>query len=818
MSWRDRATPIEQTATAAPSGWRARAQVVEPEGDGQVTAAVRNFVQAATANLSDEVAGVGEAVGRAVGVRGLGGPMRDISLDSAGPTTDWEVLKDAYLRGRNKERESLKKDAKEYPKTARASNVVGAIASPANKVIGGMSLAKGGAVLGGASGLGASEADTVQGLALDAAIGAGAGAVLGKGIDKATPYVAAGGKYVADKVGGAAKKVGGAMKGKAEELAFKAQGAMLKDFRAAHAPGRVNEVGRYLLDRGAVKAFDSVDDVATKVGALKESAGKQLDEVYRAASEKFKSIVEKVGFDPKRDKSEIIAAAREELGDTVGAEAAIAKLSKYLDQVAKRHGDKPAEQAQRAYKKAIDDYMPKFRGFLRQKAEYQRAVGQAGDDLNQPVLSGMTDDLQRTQMAGRQTEVIGKPAQVMRPAPAEPMMTQSYLPDLPTGKTEAARLYGRPGDANFGELGGDAANRVGQRIQDALEGPAQTEFLNRNTAEQISMFGRQGEIAGTGIVPRSYVGTQRPVVVQGRGQTTMPIAPQPPTRPIRPVDVRNPMDPRRANDVKGALDDAINYARSPLSKEPAAEKAFSAARRVVSKKVDEAIDSLGGETELLKLKSANREYGLSATADRIAKDRIRRESANKQMFGLTDTITGVGALGYGASTQDWDTAIGIMAAKKLGEKYGASTLAAALDRGSKFLLRSPDMQKLAQTSPQAFRAAVIDLTSRIERKWGLPKAAQAPNELDRDSSVPARYEDRSKEYESKPPRGRNKWSADGFDKLMRHAPDIELDRAQLMQDPKTRELLIQASDLKPGTKAMDKIMMKIKDQSSKERK
>lgn len=788
------------------------------DGDGQGVAAVRNFVQGASQNLSDELAGFGEAAGRVVGVRGLGGPMRDISLDSAGPTTDWEVLKEAYIRGRNKERESLKKDRRNYPKTALSANVAGAILSPVNKVTQGMSLAKGGAVLGGSASLGASEADNLRDLVADTALGAATGAVLGKGVEKATPYISAGGRYVADKVGGASRKIGNAMKNRAEELAFKSTGAMLKDFRAAHGKGKVNEVGRYLLDKGAVKAFDSFDDVAKKTEALNKSAGDKLDEVYKAASEKFKEIVGKVGFDPKRDKSEILAAARKELGDAVGAEEAIKKLGKYIDEIAARHGDKPAEQAQQAYQKAIDSYLPRFRSFLKHKAQYQRAVGKAGEDLNQPVLSGITDDLQRTQMRGQQIEVNGQPAQVMRPAPGEPLMNQPYLPDMPTGKTEAARLMSRPGEANFGELGGETANRVGKRVQDELERRAQAEFLNRNSAEQISMFGRQGEIVGTGAVPRSYVDVERPIVAQGRGQTSMPFAPTQPARPVRPADVRNPMDPRSANNIKTALDKKIDYARNPLNPKPAQESAFRAARRVISKKVDEAIESLGGDAEFSKLKEANREFGLSRNADLIAKDRVRREAANKQMFGLTDTITGIGALGYGGSTGDWETAIGIMAAKKLGEKYGASTLAAMLDRGSKYLLRSPQMQRLAQTNPIAFRAAVIDLTNRIDQKWGLPEAAQVPGELDRDSSRPANHRDRSPNSETKPLKGKDKWANDGFEKLSAHAPDLEFDRDQLMSDPKAKALLIQASDLKPGSKAMDKIMMKIKDQTKMERK
>jgi hypothetical protein len=64
-----------------------------------------------------------------------------------------------------------------------------------------------------------------------------------------------------------------------------------------------------------------------------------------------------------------------------------------------------------------------------------------------------------------------------------------------------------------------------------------------------------------------------------------------------------------------------------------------------------------------------------------------------------------------------------------------------------------------------------------------------------------------------PPKGPEKWANDGFAKLMDHAGDdksLQASRDQLLASPQGKKLLIAASDLKPGTKAMDNILAKIK--------
>lgn len=61
-------------------------------------------------------------------------------------------------------------------------------------------------------------------------------------------------------------------------------------------------------------------------------------------------------------------------------------------------------------------------------------------------------------------------------------------------------------------------------------------------------------------------------------------------------------------------------------------------------------------------------------------------------------------------------------------------------------------------------------------------------------------------------RGKEKWADTGFEKVSNHVNGANLpgSRDALLSNPKTKKLLIQASDLKPGSKAMDNIVKKIK--------
>jgi len=67
-----------------------------------------------------------------------------------------------------------------------------------------------------------------------------------------------------------------------------------------------------------------------------------------------------------------------------------------------------------------------------------------------------------------------------------------------------------------------------------------------------------------------------------------------------------------------------------------------------------------------------------------------------------------------------------------------------------------------------------------------------------------------------PTKGPKKWANDGLQNLIDHANDpkekqtLQSQKGAMIDDPKLRDLLVQASDLKPGSKAMDNLMSKVK--------
>lgn len=83
-------------------------------------------------------------------------------------------------------------------------------------------------------------------------------------------------------------------------------------------------------------------------------------------------------------------------------------------------------------------------------------------------------------------------------------------------------------------------------------------------------------------------------------------------------------------------------------------------------------------------------------------------------------------------------------------------------------------------------------------------------ELDRESS-------RSSNYQEKPLRGREKWVSDGFNRIANESPELAGMRDEMTADPKIRLMLMQASDLKPGSAALKKTLEQIRAEMGKRR-
>ena len=202
---------------------------VDDEKPSVVESGIRGLTSGLSAGFSDELSGGLEALGTAAGVKGIGKDFGEQELSDDGPTLDWEVLKHAYKAQRDSYRKKMKKDSDENPVASGAGQLVGAVASPLNKIMPG-NIVKQGAALGGITGLGMSEADNVGEMALDTAKGAGMGAALGKGFQEVGKLANQGASKMASFISPAKKKLNAdQIREAADRLGIKVTPGMLDD-------------------------------------------------------------------------------------------------------------------------------------------------------------------------------------------------------------------------------------------------------------------------------------------------------------------------------------------------------------------------------------------------------------------------------------------------------------------------------------------------------------------------------------------------------------------------------------------------------------
>jgi len=163
-----------------PDAYLKSKQVVQQEDPGLLNTIIDSIASGGTAGFSDELSGGISALGRVAGLKNLGGRIKDIGIAEDGPTLDWDKIKDAYTQTRDQDRRISKQEADLHPVINTVGQIGGAIVNPLNLATGGMGLIGQGAALGAAQGLGDSEADSVSGDLVNAAKGAGIGAIAGK--------------------------------------------------------------------------------------------------------------------------------------------------------------------------------------------------------------------------------------------------------------------------------------------------------------------------------------------------------------------------------------------------------------------------------------------------------------------------------------------------------------------------------------------------------------------------------------------------------------------------------------------------------------
>lgn len=258
------------------------AKYQEPKSTGptKMESAVRGIAQGGLLGYADELAGAGGAI-----------------ADIASGKESIENVKGAYQKNRDESRQKFKAAKDANPKTYLAGEVgagVGTLLIPGmNGVTAGRLLAQGAAV-----GLGNSDSESYLGNIRDAAVGAGTGLVLGKGLPVVTNLVGKGANAVSS---GVANKLSDV----AEIKAARALGLERSTLKSL-GKEKVKEIGRYALDNKIVTPLANAEKMASRNATVKDAGGKMMGQVYDAIDEVGAS-----NFNPKT----VAGAVDKKIGD-----------------------------------------------------------------------------------------------------------------------------------------------------------------------------------------------------------------------------------------------------------------------------------------------------------------------------------------------------------------------------------------------------------------------------------------------------------------------------------------------------------------------
>lgn len=338
--WRKRATPVEESG-----GWRSRAEPVRSASgkNTRTPGASETFVEQAGNMASFGYVPQMQAASKPA-VYGLLNKLPDSIKRALDIPTGVEVQPGDYLQSRDKNIARMKAGEEENPNAALSGKIAGGVLSAVATPVPGLAAGGGilktaarGGILGGIMGTAGNPGDT-EGVADPLQISERVeNALYGTGLGALTGGVASG----LQKGSRALARSPESAKELAQAQAFKGTGAMLKDYRAADRKDQIGEIGQYILDRGLLKAGDSVDDVAAKAAAIEAESGGRLSKLYTDAKGAIQSgplsAPAFTGFNPARDKAAILAEAEKKLGVEVDKTAALKKLSDYIDELAEQY-------------------------------------------------------------------------------------------------------------------------------------------------------------------------------------------------------------------------------------------------------------------------------------------------------------------------------------------------------------------------------------------------------------------------------------------------------------------------------------------------
>lgn len=339
MSWKDRAQPVDGKTSG---GWKSRALPVDATSEEPTTSAG----MAALEQYGNTALGGHLPHAQALLEKMLPNPGADVDAELEAQGFKIQKPDDSYVSLRDKNIERLKTEEKEHPTASMLGKAGGLAASmlvPAGSAAKGATLAAkvgrgaiGGAALGALQNPGDAEGE-IDPLQLS---GRARGAAIGGVIGGLAPAAIEGASELSGKVSDYLKK-------KAAEKAFRSLGrGTPQSMQKMVKSGENVNIGRELLDEGAIPILGTPGRIQDRVSKLKEAAGEEVGSLVKGAGNAkvvdTQRLANQVFYSPKVDL----------MRRTPGMEGAVESIGKQVETLAK-NGKMDLAEAQ-ALRRQID--------------------------------------------------------------------------------------------------------------------------------------------------------------------------------------------------------------------------------------------------------------------------------------------------------------------------------------------------------------------------------------------------------------------------------------------------------------------------------
>lgn len=780
----------------------------------QAQSAARGAASGFTGGFDDEIIGGLDAAGRIVGIKNLGSAKHLNELSLAAPTLDKNEIMNAYRSGRDSVRADERQDMESNPGTTIAANIGGALVSPIGEIGPEFAAAKDatklqklgaavktgiakGAIQGGIYGAGGSNADLTQGevgqFAKDTALGSTIGGVIGG----ATPVVISGVSEGADLAKKGAKWVGAKTLSNAGGVSpdvIKEYAQFSDRINNAPTPEKLKE----LSDDFVGKLSDDVE--------AKKITSQQAKDAYAGFQSDLKDAYRTAGYDAR----DAVNSAQQTLKDAHGARLQQMSGDVY-DTINKLKSE--VQSGSVAALKTLDksgasvDLAPVYSAI----DSNIDSLNKAGTDEAMAVASKLQDYKSRL-LSNNWANV---------PAPDAKKLIQGL--DQTTEYSPMAGSFDKAKNSAFKSV----RSALDQSLKSSV--PEYAEAMkpvadNADLLNRVSDFGDRQQAVNLLKNINAPNQLERRAAIQELGQkygADFIAGAQPENLPesrflqnaqarmdaLRPDRVSENIDQKLASSrQKSAMDEAnASYEASKqklapfkplapnISGQTQAQQKLTQLATGKNIEINDMFKKLGNLTNT-DFVQAMHDHQIQAAFTKGATNGSRNTMFGAVMGALAGYLFG-GAVGAGAGVS-----AGVSAGRAV-DQWGPAITKKILD-GVIRLSKNPNIETIQ----------ALDLPEPIKKNMviGLRNyLAKAP--ADAGGSLPAVASSDQKANRS-PAKGEDLWAQNGLKKLGIQDP---AQSQRLMQDPKAKQLLIQASDLAPGSKAMQKIIDQIQKGYSK---